>query len=383
MSGFPAPAGQFGGLAGPRAQKGVSLALQGCGAHGAFSWGVLDALIEDDRLAFEAITGASAGSMNAVVMADGWIEGGPDGARSQLEAFWRHVSLDGGLTKSQREIFDMFLGCWSLGGSSPMSTWLNAWSSAFSPYQTNPLDINPLRDVLDDLVNFDRLRASEVKLFVSATNVWTGKGRIFETRELKVEHVMASACLPTVFKAVEVDGEPYWDGGYSGNPAIYPLIYNSESTDIVLVKINPLFREGTPSRSVEIIDRLSEITFNAGLIAEMRAISFVSKLMREGKLDAGRYKDLRLHMVADDEGLAPFSASTKFNTDRAFLEQLFALGRTAADHWLAAHKADIGKRSSLDIDAEFLGGKTADTSVQTPMPATAQKLLESLKDSLH
>ncbi|MDB5512814.1 MAG: patatin [Enterovirga sp.] len=353
MSGFPAPAGQFGGLAGPRAQKGVSLALQGGGAHGAFTWGVLDALIEDGRLAFEAITGASAGSMNAVVMADGWIEGGPDGARSQLEAFWRHVSLDGGLTKSQREIFDMFLGCWSLGGSSPMSTWLNAWSSAFSPYQTNPLDINPLRDVLDDLVDFDRLRASEVKLFVSATNVWTGKGRIFETRELKVEHVMASACLPTVFKAVEVDGEPYWDGGYMGNPALYPVFYAATSDDILLVQINPIERRETPRGAAEIHNRLNEITFNAGLLNELRNIDFVARLVEAGKLSRDHYKRVLMHRINGGRKIDAFTASSRLNADLGFFLELRDLGRESATAWLAENFDAVGSHATLDLTAAY------------------------------
>jgi NTE family protein len=177
---------------------------------------------------------------------------------------------------------------------------------------------------------------------------------VFRGGELTADHVMASACLPTVFQAVEIGGEPYWDGGYTGNPAIYPLIYNTEALDILLVRINPLIREGTPTRSEEIIDRLSEITFNASLMSEMRAIAFVSRLMREGKLDPGKYKDLRLHMVSDDAGMSPLGANTKFNTDIGFLESLFEMGRTATSHWLTHHKSDIGVRATVDVEREFL-----------------------------
>lgn len=360
----------------------LNLALQGGGSHGAFTWGVLDRILEDDDLEIAGISGTSAGALNAAVLATGLGQGGAPGARKALTDFWRDISRSGSIfapfSGSQQTALRENLALDKLPGYQ----WMSSFFRSLSPYEFNPLNLNPLKDVVRRHVDVAALRASPLKLFVTATNVTTGQARVFGASEMSLDSLLASACLPFMFQAVEIDGEPYWDGGYSGNPAIYPLIYNSESTDILLVKINPLFREGTPSRSVEIIDRLSEITFNAGLIAEMRAISFVSKLMREGKLDAGRYKDLRLHMVADDEGLAPFSASTKFNTDRAFLEQLFALGRTAADGWLAAHKKDIGVRASLDIDAEFLGGKASSASVETPTPATAQELLESLKDSL-
>jgi len=220
--------------------------LQGGGAHGAFTWGVLDALLEDGRLAIEAITGTSAGALNAVILADGWIEGGVDGARTQLEAFWRRVSLDGSLTDIQRSLFDRYLGFWCPDGS-PAHLWLDVWTRSASPYETNPLDINPLRDLVDELIDFERLRTAKgIKLFVTATNVWTGKGHVFERQELTAAHIMASACLPMLFQAVEIGGEPYWDGGYAGNPALYPLFYKVESEDILLVQINPIERRATP-----------------------------------------------------------------------------------------------------------------------------------------
>jgi NTE family protein len=223
--------------------------------------------------------------------------------------------------------------------------------------------------VLQRHVDPAALRACGLNLFVTATSVETGQAHVFTGKELSIDALLASACLPFIFQAVEIDGKAYWDGGYTGNPAIYPLIYDSEVLDILLVKINPLAREYKPTRSVEIIDRLSEITFNASLVGEMRAIAFVSRLVREGKLEPGRYKDLRMHMVADDDGLAPFNASSKFNTDRVFLEQLHALGREAADKWLKRHRADVGVRQTLDVERVFLGRPQRVRAGTTPAPA--------------
>ena len=338
------------GLAGPRAEKTVSLALQGGGAHGAFTWGVLDALIEDGRLAFEAITGASAGSMNAVVMTDGWLEGGPDGARAQLEAFWRHVSLDGGLSDTQRRVFDVFFDFWSPTAKNPL---LEFWRESLSPTQANPFGINPLRDVVRDLVDFERLRGSGMKLFVSATNVHTGKIRIFGTPELHAEHVMASACLPTLFRAVEIDGEPYWDGGYMGNPALYPLFYEAAADDILLVQINPVERPETPTDIHEIRNRMQEITFNSGLLRELRVIEFVTRLIDEGKLDRADYKRVFMHRIDGGKKIVRYMASSRMNAEWSFFRELRDLGRASAADWLAAHYGEIGERSSLDLHAAY------------------------------
>lgn len=340
------------GLAGPKAEKAVSLALQGGGAHGAFTWGVLDALIEDGRLAFEAITGASAGSMNAVVMVDGWQEGGPDGARRQLEVFWRKVSLDGGLTDMQRRIFDGFLGSWSRGGS-PINLWFNMWSTTLSPYQLNPLDINPLRHVLEDVVQFDRLRTADVKLFLAATNVWSGKVRIFETKELRAEHVMASACLPTVFQAVLIEGEPYWDGGYMGNPALFPLFYEAKTDDVLLVQINPVERHETPRGAEEIHARMNEITFNGGLLRELRTIDFVSRLIDDGKLSRGEYKRVLMHRINGGRKIDAYNASTRLNAEFSFFLELRDIGRETALAWLAENYDAIGHRATLDLRAAY------------------------------
>jgi NTE family protein len=344
--------GEIRGLAGPKAEKPVSLALQGGGAHGAFTWGVLDALIEDGRLAFEAISGASAGAMNAVVMAEGWAEGGPDGARSALETFWRHVSLDGGLCEAERNVFDQILNSWSPSGS-PFGAWLNIWSSSLSPYDTNPFDLNPLRDVLVQLVDFDRLRAADVKLFVSATNVWTGKIRIFERAELQPDHLMASACLPTVFKAVEIDGEPYWDGGYMGNPALFPLFYGVGTSDVLLVQINPIERRETPRQVQEIHNRLNEITFNGGLLRELRQIEFVTRLLDEGKLSTTEYKRVLMHRVNGGAKIDAYTAATRSKAELGFFLELRDLGRSTAKEWLAKNYKAIGKHATLDLKAAY------------------------------
>ncbi len=341
----------------PRAPRRVDLALQGGGSHGAFTWGVLDRLLEDEQLEISAISGTSAGALNAGVLATGYARAGRRGARDALSAFWLDVS-------QSSQVFAPFsLNPASTGGQAynaypfdqlPGSQWVSSFFRSFSPYEFNPLNLNPLRDVTLRHVDEAALRDCAIPLFVTATRVHSGQARVFTGQALSIDALLASACLPLIFQAVEIDGEPYWDGGYTGNPALYPLIYHTETLDILLVRINPLLREGTPKRSVEIIDRLGEITFNASLVSEMRAIAFVSKLVREGKLDPGRYKDLRLHAIADDDSLAPFGAGSKFNTDRAFLESLCDLGRRAAHDWLRRHRDDIGVRATLDVERAFL-----------------------------
>jgi NTE family protein len=338
--------GETGGLAGPRARKTVSLALQGGGAHGAFTWGVLDALLEDGRLAVEAITGTSAGAMNAVVMVEGWLASGIDGARSQLETFWRQASVDGSLSPAQRGLLGRMLGFWS------NKAWTDVIAQSFSPYETNPLNINPLRDAIDALIDFDRVRAcTDVEVFISATNVWTGKVAIFKRQELTADHLMASACLPTVFQAVEIDGVPYWDGGYMGNPALFPLFYETMTDDILLVQINPLERRQTPRTAREIHNRLNEITFNGNLLRELRAVAFVKRLIEEGKLSPDEYKNVHLHRIDASGALDDYEASSRRNADWDFFVQLRDAGRRTARSWLAAHYEAIGVRSTLDLQS--------------------------------
>lgn len=345
----------------PRPPSKIDLALQGGGSQGAFTWGVLDCLLEDETLAFAGVSGTSAGAINAAVMATGFARGGRAGAREALAAFWRDTSRSGSPFSP--------VDPGGAGGFAwdrlPGYQWLSSYWRSLSPYEFNPLNLNPLKDLLHRHVDCAVLRDGPMRLFITATSVHSGQARVFTRQDLSLDALLASACLPHLFQAVEIDGEPYWDGGYTGNPALYPLIYDTEALDLLLVKINPLVREGTPRRNVEIMDRLSEITFNASLIGEMRAIAFVSRLVREGRLDSGRYKDLRLHMIADDAGLAPFGAASKMDTTWPFLERLFALGHAAASRWMAAHRADIGVRATVDVEGEFLGQRDARNGAPT------------------
>lgn len=328
----------------------IDIALQGGGSHGAFTWGVLDALLEDSTLAFSGISGTSAGALNAGVLATGFARGGAEGARQALAAFWGDI----GATRACFGL-DPFEGQQQFNlDANPMFGWFNAMMSSVSPYQFNPLGINPLREVLSRHVDEAVLRQGPLPLYINATAVTTGQAHVFSGDDLSIDALLASACLPQLFQAVQIKGVPYWDGGYSGNPALWPLIYNTPSLDVLLVRINPLVREGTPTSATEILDRINEITFNSALVSEMRAIDFVTRLLREERLDAGRYKNLRLHMIGDDKALLEFNASSKMNTDPRFLHTLFERGRDAARQWLATHRADLGKRSTLDVAANFL-----------------------------
>ncbi len=341
------------GIAGPKAAKAVSLALQGGGAHGAFTWGVLDAILDDGRLAIEAISGTSAGAMNAVVMVDGFLDGGIDGARQHLRDFWRQVAARSAWSPLQRNLLDRMMGNWTYD-SGPGFFWLDFWTRMLSPYETNPLNINPLRDVLDGLIDFPRVRRCDrVLLNVAATNVRTGKIAIFRCNELTADHVLASTCLPTMFQAVEIEGEAYWDGGYLGNPALYPLFYGPDTDDVILVQINPVRREDVPKTAAAIRDRLTEITFNATVLRELRAVKFVSDLIDEGKLSPDEYKRVRMHRIDGGQELQAITASSRAATDWAFLKHLRDLGRAAARTWLKENYAAIGKRSSLDLASEM------------------------------
>ncbi len=331
----------------------LNLALQGGGSHGAFTWGVLDRLLDETTLTFAGASGTSAGALNAAVLATGLAEGGRAGAQAALRAFWLDVAAQGACFGRWPHAPGAGLAGYNLD-TNPYFAWGNLFLRAFSPYQFNPLGDNPLRAVLQRHVKLHALREGELKLFITATAVRTGQPRVFRRADLSIDALLASACLPQMFRAVEIDGEPYWDGGYSGNPAIWPLTYNTDALDVLLVKINPLQRPDLPDTPAEIADRVNEITFNAGLIGEMRAIDFVQRLIAQGRVDPGEYKNLRLHMVADDVGLAPLHASSKLNTDGEFLEALHALGRAAADRFLLQHRADLGRRSTLDLRKTFL-----------------------------
>lgn len=331
--------------------KTVNLALQGGGAHGAFAWGVLDRLLEDGRLGFEAITATSAGAMNATVLAYGLSEGGPEGARKALCNFWRRVSHAAAWGPLQPSLWDRMTHNHALE-TSPAFQYFDMLSRVMSPYQLNPTNWNPLRRVLEDCVDFNRLRANgRIKLFLSATNVRSGKVRIFDTCEITPDAVLASACLPFMFQAVEIDGEPYWDGGYMGNPALYPLIYHADAADVVIVHINPLRREGTPKTAQEIMNRINEISFNSSLMREMRVISFVSRLIDEGKVPDGDMKRMRIHAIADDEMMQTLSVTSKLNGDWEFLTHLRDVGRARAQAWLEENFDTIGHEATADFSS--------------------------------
>ena len=334
------------------APKASNLALQGGGAHGAFTWGVLDALLEDGRVAIPAISGTSAGAMNAVVLAEGFVARGSEGAREYLHRFWLSVSEDGALSPVQRNLFDAWFNVLGLGG--PLRFWTDAVTHYSSPYEFNPLNLNPLRDHLARMIDFDKLRATDgLKLFVAATNVHTGKGKIFNRGELTADHIMASACLPTLFQAVVIHGEPYWDGGYVGNPPLWPLFYDNACKDTIIVQINPIERETTPKTALEIANRLNEITFNGALLGEFRAVDFVTRLIDQGALSGKGYMRPNLHRIDGADKLKAFSADTKSNTSWTFLTSLRDIGRAAAKAWLAAHFDDIGVKGTIDLAAKI------------------------------
>ncbi len=330
--------------------KRVNLALQGGGAHGAFTWGVLDLLLEDPRIAIEGISGTSAGAMNAAVLACGLSEGGRDLARIKLEDFWRQVSELGRLSPLQAAPWVRASGNWNMDHS-PIYLAFDVMSRLLSPYQLNPLDYNPLRGVLERTVD---PACREVKLFVSATNVRSGKIRVFGNPEITIDALLASACLPTLFRTVEIDGEPYWDGGFMGNPALYPLFYECDSRDLVIVQINPIERDGIPKTAREILDRMNEISFNSSLMREMRAVAFVTRLIDEGLLDDKRYKRVLVHMIEDETEMQALGFSSKLMADWSFLTYLRDLGRQAATRWLEQNFDRIGSESTLDIAGKFL-----------------------------
>lgn len=333
--------------------KRANFALQGGGAHGAFTWGVLDKIFEDGRLQINAMSGTSAGAMNAVVSADGLMQNGPDGARHALETFWKNVSDAGKASPVKRLPLDIFMGNWNLENS-PGYQMMDGLTRMFSPYQLNPLNINPLREVLEETVDFDRVRSCDVmNLFISATNVETGKVKVFDRQELTADMVMASACLPLVYQAVEIDGTPYWDGGYMGNPSLFPFHTHTDCTDVVVVQINPIERKGAPMTAHEILNRINEISFNGSLLKELRSIEFVSRLIHEGKLSNKEYCDIRIHLVENQEALMPLGGSSKMNVEWDFLCHLRDLGRETAAIWLDQNLTHIGKKSTIDLREMF------------------------------
>ncbi|MEM7057080.1 MAG: patatin-like phospholipase family protein [Pseudomonadota bacterium] len=335
--------------------KGVNLALQGGGAHGAFTWGVLDKLFEDDRIWIDAISGTSAGAMNAVVAAHGMHENGAEGARQRLAEFWREVSNSARMSPIQRTPWAQATGDWSLD-SSPTYQMMATMQRLASPYDMNPFRIDPLRKIVERLVDFKRVRnCKDMGVFLSATNVETGRVKVFTRDEITADVTMASACLPYLQQAVEIDGVPYWDGGFMGNPPLFPFFHGSPSNDIMIVQINPILREGTPKAAADIQNRINEITFNSALQHELRAIDFVARLLDAGQLDPDKYRHMHVHIVHSRKRMRSLDASSKLNAEWAFLTHLFEIGRETAEHWIDTHFDDLGQRSSVNIRQMFEG----------------------------
>lgn len=335
----------------------INLALQGGGAHGAFTWGVLDYLLETGELDFEGVSGTSAGAMNAACLAQGLMSGGHDGARSALEGFWTAVAASAPF--QQRS-----------SGEAPaipaaMKMMLQ-WTEHFSPEQLNPFDLNPLRDILSEQIDFAGLqRSSPIKLFIAATHANSGKLRIFENHELSLEALLASACLPTIHRTIVIDGEPYWDGGYSANPAIFPLYYDCTAADILLVLLTPLHYTETPDSAQEIRQRLRELAFGATFLREMRMFAhlhertgqsrlpdWLTKWLPAGQL-AQRIRQVRFHAIPADTLMNELPADSKLAVSLPFFLRLRDNGREHARQWLNEHRAALGKRATLDLGRLF------------------------------
>lgn len=329
----------------------LNLALQGGGAHGAFTWGVLDALLENSRIEFEGLSGSSAGAMNAVVFAHGWLQGGREGARKALAKFWTELGRQmpwGLMTRRKGDSI----------GFTPAGKLFSSWAGQFSPMQLNPFDLNPLRDLLVDQIDFERLRThSPFKLFVGTTQVSTGKLRVFRESELDVDVLLASACLPKIHRTVVIDGEAYWDGGYTANPAVFPLFYECEARDVLLVLLNPLRREVTPSTVAEIETRIAELGFSANLLREMRMFTHGIQFSAAARFGQGRLEqrllDMRFHMIDTSQLDSLDRSDSKLLPHGPFLQRLHQQGRERAALWLQADASALGRRSSIDLQALF------------------------------
>jgi NTE family protein len=326
----------------------VDLALQGGGSHGAFTWGVLDRLLEEPWLRIDGISGTSAGAMNGAVLVAGYTAGGAEGARTALDAFWKRVSHSARFSPIRRSPLDVMLGRWTLD-TSPFYLAFDLASRVFSPYDLAPSGTNPLCDVLAESVDFGEIARAQIKLFVTATNVRTGRARVFRNTEITPDVLLASACLPTLFQAIEIEGEPYWDGGYSGNPTITPLVRECKSQDTLLVSVNPVERAGTPRSAREILDRLNEVSFNATLLKELRMIALLRQVADPGGSEGAQWAHMRIHLIAS-ELLSTLGASSKFNAEWDFLRMLRDEGRRAAEAFISTKADNIGKQSSIDLD---------------------------------
>jgi NTE family protein len=329
----------------------VDFAMQGGGAHGAFTWGVVDRLLEEPWLKIDGISGTSAGAMNAAVLADGYSDGGAAGARAALDRYWHRVAEASRFSPFQRSPLDRMMGRWTLDHS-PLFVTMDMMSRLFSPYDLQARGSNPLRRLLEELIDFDRLKRASIKLFISATNVRTGRVRVFRNAEITPDVLLASACLPTLFQAIEIDGEPYWDGGYSGNPTLTPLIRECDSKDTILIPINPLERPGTPVTARDILNRLNEISFNAVALKELRMMALlrqVASAANASDSEGARWAQMRVHLVRN-EIMGTLGYSSKLNAEWDFLSMLRDEGRKAADAFLRANADQIGIRSTFDLD---------------------------------
>jgi NTE family protein len=355
----------------------LNLALQGGGSHGAFTWGVLDALLEDGRTGVEGLSGTSAGAVNAVALASGWAvaeKAGRDpreGAREALSRVWTRIGRWGTLGAFQQQVTRMLWGGLPLE-LRPGTMFSQALRGLVSPYQGNPLDINPLRDLLEAEIDFHAVAAHRaIKVFVSATHVTTGKAVVFTGRQLDARAVLASACLPMLFKAVEIDGQPYWDGGYSLNPPLSPLVGECATSDLVLVQINPVAQQRTPRTPSEIADRVSELTFNASLLTQMRAIDFVNRLVADGAVSHPQCKHVRVHRIDGGTAFADFPASSRGSADAAMIGKLFDAGRASAQDWLQHHFAALGHHATIDIRRDYLDDTRMDVPHARPQRGEA------------
>jgi len=363
------------------APRTLNLGLQGGGAHGAYSWGVLDALLEDGRFSFDGISGTSAGAMNAVVLADGLMKGGKEGAREALTSFWYDIAHSVPMEFSR-----------PVPGSKgiallPTTKILMNWTQYFSPYQLNPLNFNPLKKLLEDKIDFESLRQeSPVRLFLAATNARTGKLRLFRTPEITPDTLLASACLPILHQSVVIDGEPYWDGGYSANPAVFPLFNECESRDILLVMLAPSVYGEVPRTAEEIRARTLEFAFNTSLLREMLLFAHVLNYSHDhaaqthtegkGKGWIGNHGLLRIlgrspkemaelpslerqmletrfHLIEAEDLLRQFGSATKIAADWPFLKELHDIGYGEAQKWLTTYGNQVGKKTSFDLAKRF------------------------------
>lgn len=340
--------------------KSVNLALQGGGAHGAFAWGVLDKILEDGRLWIDGLSAASAGAMNAVVFAYGLHKDGKEGARRALNDFWFDVASAARVHSPFRSnAWEAMLFGWENMDRSASFYAFDAFTKALSPYQFNPLNINPLKKILEKHVNFDELHDDRnTKLFISATNVRTNRIKVFKNEDVCADAVMASACIPMLYQAVEIDGDAYWDGGYMGNPALYPLIYETATDDIIIVHINPVVREQIPRTPQQIMNRVNEVSFNSSLLRELRTIDFAKKMIDDDwikpeALDKFRFNDLYVHSILSDRATTPLSVASKYTPDWTFLCHLRDQGRKFTQAWLDQNFADIGRKSTIDLSDQY------------------------------